>query len=74
MVEEQVNEGKPISKDELVRILSRRHDNPEIITYGTSTPLKLQTPVVQKKDTTDNFKKEPLEVQTESNQSFFKCC
>jgi len=45
VVEEQVNEGKPITKEELDRILSRRLDNPEVITYGTGTPLKLHTTV-----------------------------
>lgn len=73
VVEEQVNEGKPITKDELDRILSRRHANPEVITYGTGgTPLKLQTPIVIKKD--ERFMKEPVDIKLEDDQGFFKCC
>jgi hypothetical protein len=44
IVEEERHEGKPITKEELARILARPH-NPEITTFGKGTPV---TPLKKK--------------------------
>lgn len=65
VVQEEIQERKPITKEELARILTRPHANPEVVLYGQRTPLPQDQPLKNKTE---------VEVQGERTQRFLNCC
>jgi hypothetical protein len=80
VVDEQVQEGRPISKEELANILARRANNPEVVTYGLKTPqvVREKTPLLknqpQVEEKFEKYEKVELDVQPEGKPRFMGCC